>query len=205
VYDKLLERNPENVELLGRQGYLWYNAARDLYNAGDKDAAQPVYERSLPYFEGLLEIDGERDNYRGIYADALKKAGQNGKAAEQWLLLIQKDETKRDLYCNVGFAFLDEGDWQKAIELAMQAIGENSPNQDCLYSIWGKGLEAKSNALVQDYQFDKSISTYNEAKAKFSLALGGKQFGDYALKQITRQDQLIERAKQLKLKAAQDE
>jgi len=200
VYASLLEQDPDNVDVTGRLGYLWYNAGKAKRDAKDNEGAIPFFEKAVPYLGKVVELDPERVQYRGLYANALKYAKQFDLAAEQFLIIIQSDESKRDQYCSLGFLYLDAKDHEKAIIMAMSAIGQNAPEQGCLYCVWAKGLEGRANSLVNiDYKFDQGISTYIDAKAKFGLAQGDGRFGSYATKQITRQDQLIERAKALKL------
>ncbi|NNF05756.1 MAG: tetratricopeptide repeat protein [Candidatus Eisenbacteria bacterium] len=190
VYDAMLEKDPNNADIAGRLGYLW---------AQDKN-----YEKAEPYFAKVLEIDPTRTQYRAFYAKALKENGKSTEAANEYLKIIAEDPEQAKLYCNVGFTYLDAKEYEKAIEMAMKAISENAPSQDCLYCVWGKGLELRGNAQVQNYEFDRANSTYSDAKAKFTVAMGSQQWGSYATKQITRVDQLIERAKSIKLKADQD-
>jgi len=203
VYDKLLAREPVNVDVNGRVGFLWYNAGKDADKV-KKDSGAEMYKKSVKYFEKVMELDPTRVQYQGLLADAYKRSGQPEKSAKEYLKIIQADPTKADLYCNVGFSLLDADQSEGAIEMAMKAIADNAPAQGCLYSIWGKGLEVRANKLVEGYEFDRAIAIYTDAKAKFTLALGDKDFGDYATKQISRQDQLIERAKTMKLKYSQE-
>jgi tetratricopeptide (TPR) repeat protein len=203
IYDALIERDPENVEIYGRAGYLWHTAGKGALEAGNDAEARSMFTKAIGYFDKLLELDPERSQYRGLLADSLKRAGLHERAAQEYLKIIEEDPTKMNLYCNVGFTLLDASKDEQAIEMAMRAIGEGAPSEGCLYCIWGKGLEGRGNAQVENFEFDRAITTYTDAKAKFFLALGDPQFGDYAAKQITRQDQLIERAKQMKLKVEQ--
>jgi len=205
IYDALLKRDPENVDILGRLGYLWYKAGQGKEKA-KKKSGTALFEKSLPYFKKLLALDPNRSRYRGLYADALKKTGHFEEAADEYMKIIAEDKTGKSdkLFCNVGFTYLDAKEYEKAIEMAMKAIADGAPSQGCLYCVWGKGLEMRGNAMVQDARFSQGISTYTDAKAKFTLALKDSQFGSYATKQISREDQLIERANQLKLKYEQD-
>jgi tetratricopeptide (TPR) repeat protein len=203
IYTELLELQPDNFQAAGRMGYLWYNAGEEKRKAKDKAGSIPMYEKSLPYLARVLEIDPEQVQYRQIYANALKHAGKQGEAAAQLRMIIDNDPSQAALYCNLGFTYLDADDYETAIEMAMQAIATGAPQQDCLYAIWGKGLEGRGNAQYEAFEFSKAITTYVEAKSKFTLALGGQNFGTYAQKQIERCDQLIARATAAKAKNAQ--
>ena len=203
IYTKLLELQPENVDAAGRMGYLWYNAGEEKRKAKDKDGSVALYEKSLPYLQRVLEIDPDQVQYRQLYANALKYAGKTGESAKQLRMIIDNDPSQAGLYCNLGFTYLDANENETAIEMAMMAIANGAPEPGCLYSIWGKGLEGRGNAQYENFEFSKAISTYAEAKSKFSLALGDAKFGSYAQKQIERLDQLIARATAAKAKNEQ--
>ena len=203
VYDQLLVKDPENVEINGRLGYMWYKSAEAKRKAKD-DAAKSDYQKAIPYLGKVLDLDPERVEYRSIYAKSLQYAGKFDDAAAQYLKIIQENPDKKDQYCSLGFLYLDSNAHDKAVEMAMLAISEGAPQQGCLYCVWGKGLEKRGSALVEDFKFSQAISTFTEAKAKFTLAQGDKQFGGYATKQISRQDQLIERTKQIRLQVQQE-
>lgn len=201
VYEELLSRDPENVDITGRLGYLWYSAAKKAEEAKNEEQAKTYYKNAEPRFAKLLELDPTRTNYRKLYAETLKKTGKFSASVDEYLKIIEASPDEKGLYCNCGFILAyDAKDGEKAIDLAMKAIGENAPEPGCLYFVWGKGLELRGNDQVQKFEFDRAISTYTESKTKFTLAQGDKKFGDSATKQLSRIDQLVERAKALKLK-----
>ena len=72
-----------------------------------------------------------------------------------------------------------------------------------MLSAWGKALEIKALALEQQYKFSQALSAFADSKRKFSQALAHDDWSNYATKQITRIDQLIERCQQLKLQDSQ--
>ncbi len=190
VYEKMMEQDPKNLDVASKLAYLYYKA-EDW-----KDAA-PAYKR-------LLDIDSTRVNDRAIYAKVLQKLDRCDDAAQQYELLIQSGPDKKSLYCNLGFLYaLDCKNGEKAVSTAMRGIAENAPVQGCLYAVWGKGLELRADDQLRNRDYDRSISTYGEAKIKFQSVLSDKDFGDYGRKEIMRLDQLIERAKQMKAKEQQ--
>ncbi len=190
VYEQLLTKDPKNLDVASRLAYLYYKSE-------NWKSAAPAYKR-------LLDLDSTRVNDRAIYAKVLQKLGRTNDAAEQYQLIIDSGPDKKSLYCNLGFLYIDAKDAEKAIETAMKGIGENAPMTGCLNAVWGKGLELRGDNLLREYQYDRAISTYGEAKIKFQSALGDANFGDYGSKEIQRLDQLIERAKQMKAKQAQE-
>jgi len=191
VYEKMMDKDPKNLDVASKLAYLYYKA-EDW-----KDAA-PAYKR-------LLDIDSTRVNDRALYAKVLQKLDRCDDAAKQYEMIIQSDPSKKSLYCNLGFLYaLDCKDAEKAISTAMKGISENAPVQGCLYAVWGKGLELRGDDLLRQYEYDRSISSYGEAKIKFQGITSDKDFGDYARKELQRLDQLIERAKQMKAKQAQE-
>jgi tetratricopeptide (TPR) repeat protein len=191
VYEKMMEQDPKNLDVASKLAYLYYKA-EDW-----KDAA-PAYKR-------LLDIDSTRVNDRAIYAKVLQKLDRCDDAARQYELIIQSDPAKKTLYCNLGFLYaLDCKDGEKAVSTAMRGIAENAPVQGCLYAVWGKGLELRADDQLRNRDYDRSVSTYGEAKIKFQSILSDKDFGDYGRKEIQRLDQLIERAKQMKAKEQQE-
>jgi tetratricopeptide (TPR) repeat protein len=191
VYEKMMEKDPKNLDVASKLAYLYYKA-EDW-----KDAA-PAYKR-------LLDLDSTRVNDRAIYAKVLQKLEKCDEAAKQFELIIKSDPTKKSLYCNLGFLYaLDCKNGEKAISTAMQGIAANAPVQGCLYAVWGKGLELRGDDLLRQYEYDRAVSTYGEAKIKFQGISSDKDFGDYARKEMQRLDQLIQRAKQMKAKQAQE-
>jgi tetratricopeptide (TPR) repeat protein len=189
VYSKMLEKDPQNEDIASRLAYLYYKAEN--------------WEKAAPAYKLLLELAPDRINDRTIYASVLQKLGRAKEAAAQYQKIIDADPTKVSLYCNLGFVYLEAKDWEKAIGIAMKGISEGAP-QGCMYVIWGQGLEYKGDAQLQQYEYDRSIGSYEDAKLKLQNALGDANFGEYARKRMARIDQLIERAKQVKAKADQN-
>lgn len=190
VYEQMMVRDPKNVNVASRLAFIYYKGE-------DWPKAADAYKR-------LLDIDPERLDDRSIYAQVLQKLGRTQEAADQLLKVIEADPTKNTLLCNLGFMYLEVKNYEKAIDVAKRGIAENAPVTGCLYVIWGQGLEYKGDSLLRDsYDYDRSISTYGDAKLKLQTALGDANFGEYARKRMARLDQLIEIAKQTKAKAQQ--
>jgi tetratricopeptide (TPR) repeat protein len=190
VYEQLLARDPSALDVASRLGFLYYKAEQ--------------WEKAIPVYQKLLEQAPDRQEDRKIYSTSLQKAKRYEEAAEQYQFLIDADKQNNTLYCNKAFLYIDADNGEKAIETAMLGLAANAPKAGCLNCAWGKGLELRAERLLQEAQFDRAISTYGEAKVKFMSAVGDPDFGNYAKKQLERIDQLIERAKQMKMKYEQD-
>lgn len=61
VYSVLLEKDPSNIEIAGKVGYLWYSAGQDKRKKEkDKEGAKVFYAKAVPYLEKVMELDPER-------------------------------------------------------------------------------------------------------------------------------------------------
>jgi tetratricopeptide (TPR) repeat protein len=189
VYEKMIVNDPKNVDVASRLAFIYYKAEN--------------WPKAAEAYKRLLDIDPERLDDRAIYAQVLQKLGKAQEAADQLLKVIESDPSKNTLLCNLGFLYLEGKNYEKAIEIAKRGIAGNAPVTGCLYVIWGQGLEYKGDALLREYNYDRSISTYGDAKLKLQTAVSDANFGEYARKRMARLDQLIEIAKQTKAKASQ--
>ena len=189
VYEKMIAKDPKDVNVASRLAFIYYKGEN--------------WPKAAEAYKRLLDIDPERLDDRAIYAQVLQKLGRTQEAADQLLKVIESDPSKNTLLCNLGFMYLEGKNYEKAIEIAKRGIAENAPVTGCLYVIWGQGLEYKGDALLREYDYDRSISTYGDAKLKLQTAVGDANFGDYARKRMARLDQLIEIAKQTKAKSQQ--
>lgn len=190
VYARMLKLDPENLDVLAKAAYI------------DKEAEK--WDSAAELYEKILEIDPTRLNDRKQYANALQKAGRLKEAAVQFEKIIAEDPSENSLYCNMCMLYaLDAKNGEKAIEIAMKGISENAPVEGCLTYGWGKGLELRGTNLVKQGDYDRAITTYREAKLKFSSILGDASFGGHAKKQMDRIDQLITIAEQTREKARQ--
>jgi tetratricopeptide (TPR) repeat protein len=189
VYEKLLTKDPKNVDVASRLGY--------LYRKGEQ------WEKACAAYKKLLDVEPGRAQDRLLYADALQKSKKFVEATAQYQMLIDADPEKNaNLYCNMAMLYaLDVKDATKAIDTAMKGISVNAPVQPCLTYAWGKGLELRAFNLVNTGDYDRAISTYREAKIKFSNILSDPNFGPPAKKQLERLDQLITIAEQTREKA----
>jgi len=188
VYAKMLEKDPENVNIASRLAWLYKKAEE--------------WEKAAPAYEQLLALEPDRLNDRTIYASVLQKLKRSREAAEQYQKIIDADPTKVSLYCSLGFVYIEEKDWEKALDIAMRGIAEGA-SQPCMYVIWGQALEYNGDALLNEYEYDRAIGAFENAKLKLQNALGDANFGEYARKRMARIDQLILRAQQVKAKAEQ--
>ncbi len=190
IYEDLLEHDPENVDVMSKLGFIY-----------KKDEN---WAKAIPLYEKLLEIDPTRVNDRAVLGKAYEETGETEKAAEQYTMIIESDPSKATMYCNLCFLYVKAKNGQKSVETAMRAISENAPNKGCLTAAWAKGLELRGIDAYRGGLYDNAITAYGEAKLKFTTIQGDKDFGDYATKQITRLNKLIEQAQLQKKKAAQE-
>jgi tetratricopeptide (TPR) repeat protein len=191
VYEQLLAKDDSNIGIMSRLGF--------IYQMGKRwDKAEPVYQE-------LLEKVPDRVNDRKLYGNVLQKRGKHAQAAQQFQMIIDADpENNGGLYCNICMLYaFDAKDATKTIETAMRGISQNAPEQACLIFGWAKGLELRGMGHVNSGKYDRAISTYREAKLKFSSILTDSKFGANAKKQMDRLDKLIEIAEQTREKAKQ--
>jgi tetratricopeptide (TPR) repeat protein len=191
IFETLLQLDPENMDTLSRLGYLYKE--------------EENWAKAAPIYEKILEMDPSRVSTRQGYAKALENLGQYEKAAAQYRMIIESDpEAHSKLYCNLAKLYaLDAKDAEKAIEMSMEGIAQNAPVEGCLTYFWAKGLELRGTDYVREGEYDRAITTYQEAILKFQGILADKNFGNHAEKQIVRLNKLIAIAQQTKEKARQ--
>jgi tetratricopeptide (TPR) repeat protein len=191
IYEKIAEMNPDNVDALIRLAYIYKDDA--------PDQAAVVYGK-------ILAIAPERDDIRSAYAKSLKDAGKFQEAIVQYETLLKSDPTKYgSIYCTLANIYAyDLNDAEKTIEICLEGISQNAPVVPCLNYFWGKGLELRGTNYMKEYNYDRAISTYREAKIKFQNVIDDPNFGAPAKKQLERLDQLIQIGEQTKEKARQN-
>jgi tetratricopeptide (TPR) repeat protein len=128
---------------------------------------------------------------RSNYAFALDKCGRTPEAIDQYRRVYEADTTDTRFLCRLAFLYKDNDQYQESAELAQEGLKTN-PNDACLFCAWGKALE--------------KMTRYEEAITKFeqALAQNDPHWGNYASKQITRQNQLIKIREMRKLQEEYD-
>jgi tetratricopeptide (TPR) repeat protein len=204
IYTQMLEKDPENMDTLSKLAYIYKGAAEEATKRKDNTEATAFWKKAIPVYEKILEVDPSKINERKQYAIALQKSGQLIKAAEQLKRLIDEDPDGASLYCNLCMLYaMDAEDADQAIDTAMRGIAANAPNTACLTYGWGKGLELRATGLLKKGDYDRAISTYREAKLKFSTILNDPNFGKFATQQLDRMDKFIKIGEQTREKNKQ--
>lgn len=105
---------------------------------------------------------------------------QDAVDAYQKALAIKPD--RHDVTSNLGFLYSDLSQWDKAAQIAQNALatwGDDVSEKDGMYFLMGKVLEKR------DANYEEAIEMFREAR-------DDPYWGDLAVKEITRQEQLIE-------------
>jgi tetratricopeptide (TPR) repeat protein len=200
LYTKMLEKDPKNMETLSRLAYIYKETA----TSSKGEEAVAFWKQAIPVYEKILEIDPDKVSERKQYAIALQKSGRLTDAAEQLKRIIDSDPESAALYCNLCMLYaMDAEDAEEAIETAMRGIAANAPAAGCLTYGWAKGLELRGTQSLREGNYDRAISSYREAKLKFSTILNDANFGEHARKQLDRMDKFITISEQTREKAKQ--
>ena len=193
VYKKMLKKDPDNLEILSKLGYIF------------QKADSPDWNEALVVYGRMVELDPSRVSARQSYGVALQKLKKYAQAAAEYQTIIDTDPVKYGgLYCQICNLYaLDAKDGEKAIQTAMKGIASNAPGQGCLTYFWGKGLELRGTEMLNAGKYNRAITTYREAKLKFSKILADPDFGAHAKKELQRMDSRITITEQTREKAKQ--
>ncbi len=127
---------------------------------------------------------------RANYAMALDRCGRVEDAIEQYTMVYEADTTDTRVLCRLSFLYKDSEQYQRSADIAESGL-RSSPSDACLLCAWGKALE--------------KLNRYEDAITKFEQALNDPYWGDYATRQITRQNQLIKIREMRKLQEEYEE
>jgi tetratricopeptide (TPR) repeat protein len=193
IYTTMLEKDPDNVDILSKLGYI------------HRKAEPPDWAEASRVYGRIVELDPSRVSARNSYGVSLQRLRKHTEAVAQYQTIIDLDPVQYGgLYCQICNLYaLDAKDGEKAIQIAMKGIAANAPNQGCLTYFWGKGLELRGMGMVLEGRYDRAITTYREAKLKFSSILTDPDFGAHAKKELGRMDNRITIAEQTREKARQ--
>ena len=115
-------------------------------------------------------------------AQSLQQLGELQEAVDAYRKALELQPDRHDVASSLGFLYSDLKQWNKAAELAEDALANWSdevPEKDSMYFLMGKILE-------------KRDANYREAIRMFEEAKDDPYWGDLAVKEIDRQQQLIE-------------
>ena len=205
AYQKSLELRPNDKETLRTFGALCrdnnlFVESTHIYEqlySFDKNDAEAIrslawlylkiesYPKAIEMYRKLLAMEPENMGERLNLAIAYEKNSQPDSAIVQYEKVLHAQPENSQLYCNIAFLYSDAKKPAQAIENAKKGL-EQKPSDACLNCAWGRALEG--------------LSDYQGAIEKFELAVNDAQWGDYAKKQIERQQKLIQRKEALKEK-----
>jgi tetratricopeptide (TPR) repeat protein len=169
IYEKAVAVAPDNQVLEMRLG--------TAYITGQH------FDKAVGVFEKLVQQYPDNPSYRinlGISYAQTKRPKEAIDALEKAI------ELKPDAgsgYQQLVELYNETNQYNKAIATAKKGI-EYSDQKSALYCLWGKSLE--------------KLKLYDEAIAKFKLAVNDPQWGEYARKQIDRQQKLKIREEKIK-------
>jgi tetratricopeptide (TPR) repeat protein len=215
AYEKALELNPDDWDVVETIGTICRDAkppvlmpaiaAFERLRAGTSDEdkkMQATHSLGWLYVQAntfcrAADMFGMVDEYtplarddRANYAYALDKCGRVPEAIDEYRAVYEADTTDTRVLCRLSFLYKDNEQYDKSIEVAEAGLKTN-PGDACLLCAWGKALE-KANR-------------YEEAIKKFEQALNDPYWGDYARRQIDRQNKLIKIREMRKLQEGYDE
>jgi len=191
-YEKLYEFDPNNVSTL-------HILAGYYFQIG-------FYEEALVYYNELLEQDlteSQETTYHKYRAYCRNKVKDFEGAKEDYDYLVAMEPQDVSHHCNLAFACKDGGLLAEA-RRAVRAGLELHPNAGCLSYAWGVTLLSDAKRLEDRKQYQKAITSYEEARQKFQrvVDLRDANYAGAAAEQIGRVDALIEITGKLMAKEA---
>ena len=148
--DKVLERDPDNVEILSLMGQIY-----SRYAFGRRgEVNQEILNSAIEKFERVHEIDSS-DKESLLQLSNLYRAAKEKKKAEQALKdLLELEPDSSEALASLAFLYLDSGDTQGAIEALekVQAAGDANRNQ----------LTALATAYEQAGEFRKAAEIFEK-------------------------------------------
>ena len=115
-------------------------------------------------------------------AQALQQMGKLQEAVDAYEKALEIDPDRYDVASKLGFVYSDLGQWNDAAAIAERALanwGDEVSEKDSMYFLMGKVLEKR------DANYQRAIQMFQEAK-------DDPYWGELAVKEIGRQEQLIE-------------
>lgn len=155
-------------------------------------------------FLTVLERDPGDFGTRANLASVYRTMGDYQKAVGQYEALVEQQPSNADFVGALADAYNDVGRFDSAIGAAQRLLSV-SPGSGSAYMTWAKALERKANALAEAKAFDEAISLFGQAIAKLEMAKSDSAWRSHATREIERQNQLIERVQQAKLRGIWDE
>jgi tetratricopeptide (TPR) repeat protein len=146
-YDKAIAIEPNFTFLYQRAGANYRVLAFNMQNRQGEEAARPIYERSLEYFDKAVRINEQiKVKDPGPYLSIARTYSQLGEyfaAALQVQKALEFDPTNADIYGQLGIVFFRSRNYEGSIYSLMCATYGCKGEDSCL----GRGLE-KCNAEI---------------------------------------------------------
>jgi tetratricopeptide (TPR) repeat protein len=143
---------------------------------------QQEWQEAADAFRKFLDKRPESAAAWKNLGQSLQQLGKLQEAVDAYRKALELQPDRHDVASSLGFLYSDLNQWNKAAELAENALANWSdevPEKDSMYFLMGKILE-------------KRDANYREAIRMFEEAKDDPYWGELAVKEIDRQQQLIE-------------
>ena len=226
MYKKVLAEDPGNTELLSKVARMaldnkLYLEAMNLYES--LYAAQPedlgvlrilgffyyqvkLHDNAVPIYQKVLAVEPDSPSSlfeKKILAICFKNSGRPAEAASVTEEIIDSEPNIMENYYNLAFAYIDLGDWSKAVGAIQRGL-EQDPSYHCLYYAWGKVHESHAKKADEAERFDEAVELFGKAKSQFQKCVSGSFCAQQCSGEIERQDLLAERSLKKKQKKEMD-
>jgi adenylate cyclase len=148
-FEKALELKPDDP-------VSYNNIVNNSYLAGDRDRAKLWAERALPFFERHLRLVPEDDTVKVEYAAMLERVGQQQRASELLMPLLQKQTIDGVSFYNMACIFLRQNDATHAMEALRRSLSSGFKNIEVLR------FDPDINALRGTTDFEKLMKEVEE-------------------------------------------
>ncbi len=176
--DKSVEMYQRAIEVAGAEQKATLRA-----KLGSSLIKQKQYDKAAEVYGALVEANGENPAHRFNLGISLMQMKQHGDAVPHLEKVIELRPDYGAAYQQLAMCYNNTNRFDSAIATVRKGLGATD-QKGGLYCQWGKALEKKG--------------LYEEAKDQFQRAVNDPQWGDYAKKQLQRQDDLIKRAQMIK-------
>lgn len=149
-YDKAIALEPNFTFLYRRAGANYRVLAFDMQNRQGEDAARPIFERSLEYFEKAVRINEQIEvKDPGPYLSIARTYSQMGEffaAALNVRAALEFDPTNSDIYGQLGIVYFRSRNYEGSIFSLKCATYGCSGEDSCM----GRGLTGCAPDLGED-------------------------------------------------------
>jgi tetratricopeptide (TPR) repeat protein len=136
IYEKLLESNPDEWDVLLQTAELCGNLGR--------------FDKAAVYYKRMLEIDPSNRALQRQLAETYSKAGKMDDAVKLLETMHEEDETDVQVTAILGEVYLDQGQYQKALPLYQGLLkrGKSNPEIKLRIGVAYVGQIARDSTFV---------------------------------------------------------